>query len=248
MKNLKNTLFALSMLLSIPAIALHTEPTMKTSKNVNNRIVYAVATGDIDFVRKANKPATSIRNVRDANNNNLLHIAAANNQLPAVKFLVEEFQVSQTNKNKEGQTAFDLAKAKGHAAIADYLTSKGSAATPAGKMPKAKPAPKAAAAAAAAKPAAKPAEPKAKPAEPAAKPAAKPAEPAMKKTVIEKITGRKIAAPTAYEILGVAVTASPAEIRAAYKTKTTQWHPDRNADEDAAEATRLIREAYDAIK
>lgn len=48
-------------------------------------------------------------------------------------------------------------------------------------------------------------------------------------------------------ILGIAQNASPDIIRAAFKAKILQWHPDRNQNTHAAEAVKLIRWAYDTL-
>jgi molecular chaperone DnaJ len=51
-----------------------------------------------------------------------------------------------------------------------------------------------------------------------------------------------------YEVLGVAKTASPEELKKAYRTLAMKYHPDRNPDNPSAEASfKEVGEAYDAL-
>ncbi|MEH3085103.1 MAG: DnaJ domain-containing protein [Xylophilus ampelinus] len=50
-----------------------------------------------------------------------------------------------------------------------------------------------------------------------------------------------------YAALGVAVDAPPAEIKAAFRRKAAQLHPDRNPAPDAAQRFRAVQEAYDVL-
>ncbi len=53
----------------------------------------------------------------------------------------------------------------------------------------------------------------------------------------------------AVKILGVKETATPEEIKVAYRAATTKWHPDKHGQDPAAQAAfRLVREAYDTLK
>jgi len=47
-----------------------------------------------------------------------------------------------------------------------------------------------------------------------------------------------------YEILGVERSATPEEIKQAYRKLAMQWHPDRNPSQEASERFREIAEAY----
>lgn len=47
-----------------------------------------------------------------------------------------------------------------------------------------------------------------------------------------------------YEILGLSKSATPAEIKAAYRKLALQWHPDRNKAANAHEKFKEINEAY----
>ena len=50
-----------------------------------------------------------------------------------------------------------------------------------------------------------------------------------------------------YEVLGVAPSASDAEIRAAYRRLAVQWHPDRNHSPQATERMAEINSARDIL-
>ena len=52
-----------------------------------------------------------------------------------------------------------------------------------------------------------------------------------------------------YEILGVARTATEAEMKSAYRKLAMKWHPDRNpGDKDCEHQFKEINEAYDVLK
>jgi len=53
---------------------------------------------------------------------------------------------------------------------------------------------------------------------------------------------------TYYEILGVSEDASFEEIRAAFREKAREFHPDRNPDPDAVERMQEINEAYEVLR
>lgn len=50
-----------------------------------------------------------------------------------------------------------------------------------------------------------------------------------------------------YELLGLKKGASDAEIKAAYRKKALQWHPDRNKTAGAAEKFKEINKAYEVL-
>src|SRR3989344_5647155 len=50
-----------------------------------------------------------------------------------------------------------------------------------------------------------------------------------------------------YEVLGVAKTASDAELKAAYRKQALQWHPDRNKTAEATEKFKEINKAYEVL-
>src|SRR5437867_924042 len=50
-----------------------------------------------------------------------------------------------------------------------------------------------------------------------------------------------------YELLGVARTASPDEIRRAFRRLARQYHPDVNRDASAGERFKEINEAYEVL-
>lgn len=50
-----------------------------------------------------------------------------------------------------------------------------------------------------------------------------------------------------YQTLGVSKNASDAEIKAAYRKKALEWHPDRNKDPKAAEKFKEINQAYEIL-
>lgn len=50
-----------------------------------------------------------------------------------------------------------------------------------------------------------------------------------------------------YQILGVTKSASEAEIKAAYRKKALEWHPDRNKDPKASEKFKEVNEAYEVL-
>lgn len=50
-----------------------------------------------------------------------------------------------------------------------------------------------------------------------------------------------------YQTLGLSKNASEAEIKAAYRKKALEWHPDRNKDPKAAEKFKEINQAYEVL-
>ena len=50
-----------------------------------------------------------------------------------------------------------------------------------------------------------------------------------------------------YFALGVASSASPADIRKAYRLLAARHHPDRSTAPDAAARFRMVQEAYDVL-
>jgi len=50
-----------------------------------------------------------------------------------------------------------------------------------------------------------------------------------------------------YDILGVASTAKPADIKQAFRRKAALYHPDRNPDPDASRRFREAQAAYELL-
>lgn len=50
-----------------------------------------------------------------------------------------------------------------------------------------------------------------------------------------------------YAILGVSPGAAPEVIKAAYRRKANQYHPDKNPSQDAALRFREVQEAYEVL-
>lgn len=56
-----------------------------------------------------------------------------------------------------------------------------------------------------------------------------------------------VSSPDLYDVLGVAASASVADIRLAYRRKASQFHPDRNPAADAAARFRDVQAAYELL-
>ncbi|MDP9108842.1 MAG: DnaJ domain-containing protein [Pseudomonadota bacterium] len=50
-----------------------------------------------------------------------------------------------------------------------------------------------------------------------------------------------------YAVLGIESDASTASIKAAYRRKASELHPDKNTAADAGEQFRAVQEAYDVL-
>ena len=50
-----------------------------------------------------------------------------------------------------------------------------------------------------------------------------------------------------YSILGIPENVTPKQIKAAYRTQSLKWHPDKNPDRDTTEQMKDINEAYSIL-
>ncbi len=50
-----------------------------------------------------------------------------------------------------------------------------------------------------------------------------------------------------YDILGVSKTATPDEMKRAYRKLALEWHPDRNKDPQASDRFKEITKAYEVV-
>ena len=50
-----------------------------------------------------------------------------------------------------------------------------------------------------------------------------------------------------YQVLGIASTASPQEVKAAYRQLSRKWHPDKNPNVDVTSMMQDINEAYSIL-
>lgn len=50
-----------------------------------------------------------------------------------------------------------------------------------------------------------------------------------------------------YQLLGVSKTSTPEEIKAAYRKKALEWHPDRNKSPGAADKFKEVNKAYEVL-
>ena len=62
-----------------------------------------------------------------------------------------------------------------------------------------------------------------------------------------KVSTTTTTTTTLYDILGIGNTASPSEIKKAYRQKSFQFHPDRNKDPLAHSTFQSIQEAYETL-
>jgi curved DNA-binding protein CbpA len=71
----------------------------------------------------------------------------------------------------------------------------------------------------------------------------------MRASTASTVTGRTgERAPDYYEVLGVNASASNDAVRAAYRARAVKWHPDRNPDDQNAEAMlRKLNEAFNVV-
>lgn len=122
----KNLIFIILCLFSFLNSAIAMEPTTaisidKVIVDAQSLLINAAKTNNLalfqQLARNYSEPLAGIT----SNNQNLLHIAAANNAFDVVKYLVEKLYFDVTKVDTKGNAAIDLAKSNGHIPIVDYL-------------------------------------------------------------------------------------------------------------------------------